>query len=143
MTRTLQKKPRMALYDEPYWGFVQKGELRLQKCSACGAVRYPPSPTCAKCLSPDHEWHVLSGRARLVSWARFHRQYLPEFPVPYVIVSVETEEGSLLIGQLRDAEGTQLTVGMKMEPVFETIDTVDGPFRICQWKPSNDFSDLR
>lgn len=142
MTKVLHKKPRMGLYDEPYWSFAEKGELCLQKCSACGTMRYPPAPTCATCLSPDHEWRTQSGRARLVSWVRFHRQYLPEFPVPYVVVSVETEEGSLLIGQIRDAEGVQLTTGMRMEAVFETLDTADGPFRICQWKPSNDLSDV-
>lgn len=141
MTDTLHPKPQMGIYDKPYWDFAQKRELRLQKCASCGRFRYPPGPACPHCLSDEYEWCALSGRGRLVSSATFHRQYLPEFPVPYVVVSIETEEGPLLVGQLRNKDGAAISVGTPMRAIFDVVETADGPWRICQWEPDPNHSD--
>jgi uncharacterized OB-fold protein len=42
-------------YAEQFWAYTQKKELRLQKCSDCGKFRWPPGPTCDKCLSDEAE----------------------------------------------------------------------------------------
>jgi uncharacterized protein len=142
MTKTLHPEPQMGLYDKPYWDFSQKDELRLQKCRSCGHFRYPPGPSCPQCLSDDYDWSALSGRGCLVSWVVFHRYYLPEFPVPYTVASVETEEGPLLVGQLRNVNGVAIAIGMPLEAVFEDIETPNGPWRICQWQPADTHSNI-
>ena len=38
-------------YAEQFWAFTLSKELRLQQCSACGKFRWPPGPTCDRCLS--------------------------------------------------------------------------------------------
>lgn len=129
-----RRRPRMGVYDRPYWAFVQDRELRLQKCAACGQFRYPPGPICPKCLSPRCDWVALSGRGRVVTWTVFRRQYLPEFPIPYTVVSVETAEGPLLIGNLINPGASQIEIGLPVRAAFEEFETEEGPWRICQWE---------
>jgi len=47
-------------YAEQFWTFTLSRELRLQQCSACGKFRWPPGPTCDRCLSDDFAWSPLS-----------------------------------------------------------------------------------
>ena len=51
-------------YAEQFWAYTQKKELRLQKCSDCGKFRWPPGPTCDKCLSDEAEWAAIAGRGQ-------------------------------------------------------------------------------
>lgn len=88
------------LYDEPMWGGFEKRVLLLQECSSCGASRYPPAAVCPKCLAPEHRWAEASGKGTIVSWAIFHRQYLPEYPAPYNVIAVQLEEGPLMASNL-------------------------------------------
>ena len=73
---------RFSIYDEPFWESVGAGLMALQRCEACSTVRYPPGPACPHCLSPDCAWQAVSGRAELLSWTVFHREYLPAYPPP-------------------------------------------------------------
>ena len=135
MTVQSRPKPRMGIFDRPYWEWAGKGELRLQKCGGCGHVRYPPGPICPRCLSDECDWAALSGKGKVVAWTVFHRQYFPEFPVPFTVVSVEADEGPLLIGQLRNAEDVQVGPSLPVRALFEDVQSGDGGWRICQWEP--------
>ena len=53
-------------YAEQFWGFTGRKELRLQKCDECGKFRWPPGPTCDRCLSEEFTWEALSGIANQV-----------------------------------------------------------------------------
>jgi uncharacterized OB-fold protein len=37
---------------------AKAGKLALQRCTACGAVQYPPRELCWRCLGDDLEWRV-------------------------------------------------------------------------------------
>jgi uncharacterized protein len=87
----------------PFWTFTQARELRVQRCAACAALRWPPGPVCPHCWAPEHEWTPLSGRGVVQSWVVFHRQYHPAFPTPYTVAVVELAEGPRMEGQLVDA----------------------------------------
>jgi len=101
------KKAR-GLYDEKMWAGFAERRLLLQRCDACGTHRYPPAAVCAKCLAPAHTWTPASGRAEIVSWAVFHRQYLPAYPAPYNVIAVQLAEGPLMVSNLEGStpEGT-------------------------------------
>ncbi len=58
---------------KPFWDGCARGELLLQRCLNCGALRHPPSPICAKCLSPRNEWLPASGDATAYSFVVVHR----------------------------------------------------------------------
>ncbi|GII97062.1 Zn-ribbon domain-containing OB-fold protein [Sinosporangium siamense] len=133
MTTTPRPAPQRGIFDEPYWRYAAAGELRLQRCSACGSFRYPPGPACPDCLAEEHEWTALSGRGSLLAWTVFHRQYFPGIPVPYAVAAVRTAEGPILIGNIAGTAVGDLIHGMPLTAVFEDVTTTDGPLRICQW----------
>jgi uncharacterized OB-fold protein len=126
-------KPRGGVYEKPFWKFLAKRELRLQTCTACGHVRYPPGPVCPRCLSDGYEWTPVSGRGRIVSWTVFHRQYLPQMPVPYTVISVALEEGPLMIGNI-DAPADALKLDMPVALIFEDVASPEGDWVIPQWR---------
>ena len=118
-----------------FWSHVARGELRLQRCVRCDRFRYPPAPCCPACLAADAEWAPVSGRGRLISWVRFHREYFPTLPPPYVVVAVELEEGPLMIGNVDDEARGRLSVGAPLRLVLESCALEDGsPFVVPQWQ---------
>lgn len=123
--QTTATPPRvLGLYDVPFWDQMKKhGEMRLQGCSQCGTMRYPPGPVCPECLSPDHRWKAVSGRGELLSWIVFRRQYLPEYPAPYNVIAVRLDEGPTIISNLvGDPEEDELLIGRAVRLVLVRMD---------------------
>lgn len=123
--QTTATPPRvLGLYDVPFWDQINEhGEMRLQSCSQCGTMRYPPGPVCPECLSPDHQWEAVSGRGELLSWIVFRRQYLPEYPAPYNVIAVRLDEGPTIISNLvGDPEEDALLIGRAVRLVLVRMD---------------------
>ena len=90
----------------PYWEAAARGELRMQRCSACRGWRFPPRSRCARCQSDAVEWERVSGRGTVYSFVVAHAPVLPAFAarVPFAIVLVELDEDPQLrvVGNLLD-----------------------------------------
>jgi hypothetical protein len=82
--------PEPDLDSRPFWEGLAAHELRLQRCRACGALRWPARALCNRCGSFDDEWIACDGRASVHSWIRTHQVFAPAFRdrVPYVVVEV-------------------------------------------------------
>jgi uncharacterized OB-fold protein len=132
----IRPAPVIGRYDAPLWEAATRGELRLQRCDACGAARYIPASHCPRCLSGNFQWALMSGRGQVASWCVFHRQYFPEMPPPYCVVLVEIEEGAIVVGNLVEAGAAQLSIGAPVEAVFLPVRWPDGSTaKILQWRP--------
>ncbi|MES3001463.1 MAG: OB-fold domain-containing protein [Pseudomonadota bacterium] len=108
------------LYDAPMWeGFAEKRML-LQRCTACAHHRYPPAPVCPECLGNGAEWVEVSGSAKVLSWAIFHKKYLPEYPVPYNSIAVELAEGPTMVSNLEGDVPEGSLIGRDVELVWST-----------------------
>ncbi len=116
----------------PYWEAARRRELRFQRCTNCGAWRFPPGPMCPRCLSFAHEWARASGRARLVSWVVVHPPVLPAWKerVPFPVVLVE---GVRTIGGLLGATAAELRMDMPM--VVDFAPSPDGDL-VPHWRPA-------
>ena len=101
-------------YAEQFWTFTQSKEFRLQKCSECGKYRWPPGPTCDRCLSDEFEWTPMSGRGQVLSWTTFHRGYFPEYPAPHTSIVLELEEGPLFVAFPVEMATEDLREGMEL-----------------------------
>jgi len=134
MSALQRPAPIMGVYEKPFWEALQKRELRLQKCTPCGHVWYPPGPVCPECLSDDWSFTPMSGRGRVIAWTEFHRQYFPEIPVPYLVVSVALDEGPLMIGNILDAAPGDLRLDLPVEVAFEPAQGKNGEWLIVQWR---------
>jgi uncharacterized OB-fold protein len=108
-----------------FYAYAAQGELRLQRCSACGVWRHPPRHRCAACGSLDVAWEPVSGRARIFSWTVTHRAVDPAFTPPYAIVVAELEEGPRIVGNLRGLDPADLALDLpvvaELEPVSPTV----------------------
>ena len=111
----------LGLYDRPMWDSIRAGAMRLQQCNQCCTFRYPPGPTCGSCLSIDFEWQAISGKASIWSWVVFHRQYLKAYPTPYNVISIQLEEGPLMVSNLEGPEPIGSWIGQDVEICYVTL----------------------
>jgi len=113
----------------PFWDGCSRSELLLQRCTACGALRHPPSAVCAHCLSSEHEWVAASGRGTLYTFAVV-RQALArawEEKLPYIVAVVELEEGPRFLTELINVAPEAVTIGMPLEVTFVQRDSITLP----------------
>ncbi len=128
----MSKTPQLySPYDAPMWESISQDQMKLQICRKTGTFFYPPGPVCPESLSFDVEWAPISGRGTILSWTVFHRQYLPAYPAPHLVVAVQLEEGPIVIGYM-DHDCLQ---GLKLDSpvVIEYVDHPDG-YRIPSFK---------
>jgi uncharacterized protein len=109
----------------PFWEGCGRGELLLQHCTACGALRHPPAALCARCHSDAHEWRPASGRGSVHSFVVVHHAFHPawEGSLPYVVATVALEEGPHLVTNIVGAPIEQVRIGLPVEVCFEATST--------------------
>ncbi len=100
-----------------FWAAQDRRQLKFQRCTDCGTVRYLVGPMCPECRSFDFEWIASSGRGVIYSYTVVRHQTHPAFPAPYTVLLVELEEGPRLIAQLR--EGTACAIGARVHVEWE------------------------
>ena len=49
-------RPIMNRDSQFFWDGTAAEELRVQKCNACGELRFPPGPACPDCGALDRGW---------------------------------------------------------------------------------------
>ncbi len=67
--------------------------FHLQKCDACGLLRYPPTTACPWCASPKSAWVPVEGRGAVHSYTEVHHAIQPSFKAhtPYLILLVDLD----------------------------------------------------
>jgi uncharacterized OB-fold protein len=121
-----------------FYAFLARGELRLQRCAACGTWRHPPRHRCAQCGSVDVTWEPATGRGRVFSWTVTHRAIDPAFTPPYAILVVELAEGPRLVGNLRDLEPSELALDLLVVVEIEHASDTVG---LLWFRPAGDRGD--
>lgn len=107
----------------PYWEHAWNHQLSVQQCQHCGDLHFPPCEVCPVCLCDEQDWHIVSGRARLVSWVRFHRAYWDGYrnQLPYDVCLVQLEEGPLILSNFVSDVPADVHMGMPLQAVFDTV----------------------
>ena len=113
--------PRVAPLNAPFWNAARSGRLKVQRCDACEALRFPPLPVCDLCGSNSATWVAMSGRGTVWSKCTFHRSYFAGFAaeIPYGVVLVELEEGPMLYSNIVGAPFDNVAIGDAVTAVFE------------------------
>jgi len=105
-----------------FWEGVEAGELRIQKCHACGRLAHPPQPLCAHCQSSDHGWVVATGRGVVYSHVTHHYPPLPGVERPHTVLLVELEEGVRFVTEWSaGAAPEQVAIGMPVQVAFTKV----------------------
>ncbi len=122
-TAAARPAPEPTIDSQPYWDGLKERRLLLQQCGDCGRVRHYPRPMCASCHSLQVQWIEASRRGRLYSWTEVHHPFVPGFrdEIPYVMATVELEEGVRLQCQMLDANAAALRLDLPVEIVFRDV----------------------
>ena len=110
-----------------FWEGTAKGELRIQKCNACGVLRHPPGPVCPSCHAMDRGYVVASGRGRVHSFLVHHAPMIPGKQLPLTLALVELDEGVRMVGEVGDG----VAIGDEVEVWF---DRIDDDLTLAQWR---------
>ena len=138
--------PEIDSVSAPFWEAAGRGELRMQACAVCGALRFPPRPMCPWCRSLDDEWRLMSGRGTVWSFVVPHPPLLPAFMplAPYNVVVVALDEeptlrmvGNLVAapaGSINEIDPATIEIGQPVRVVFQRLaDDVNLP----RWMPAS------
>jgi hypothetical protein len=114
-----------------FWEGTRQGELRVQRCGACGDLRHPPGPVCPSCHAMQPTYDVVSGRGTIYSYVVHRHPPVPGKLLPILLVLVELEEGVRMVGELLDATPHDVTIG---SPVEVTMVSIDDDLTIPAWR---------
>ncbi len=108
----------------PFWDGCARGELLLQSCADCGAVRFPAAGVCPHCRATGAEWIAASGRGRVYSWIVVTHPVPKEIyaaDVPYVVALVELEEGVRMPTNIVGCDAGEVRADMAVEVAFDEV----------------------
>ena len=114
-----------------FWEGTRAGELRVQRCGACGALRHPPGPVCPACHAMQPAYDVVSGRGTVYSYVVHRHPPVPGKELPILLVLVELDEGVRMVGELVDASPDDVKIGA---PVEVSMVRVDDDLTIPGWR---------
>ena len=114
--------PRPGRDDAAFWAGCKRHELLIQRCTACGTLRYWDRPMCSQCNSFDSEAIKASGRGTIWSFTTTHRAFSPVWKeaIPYTVIVVELDEGPRMTSTLL-AASDEIRIGRNVEVVFADV----------------------
>jgi uncharacterized protein len=122
--------PKIGPDTRGFWEGCREHEIRIQKCGACGQLRWPPAFLCPHCLSQETQWVKASGRGHVYSYVVYHLAYDPAFrgDLPYVVALVALEEGPHLLTNIVGCDPGAIVCDMPVEVVWNDVtETVSLP----------------
>jgi uncharacterized OB-fold protein/acyl dehydratase len=108
-----------------FWAGTAAGELRIQRCEGCGALRHPPGPRCPSCgtmAAAPPGYVVAAGTGEIYSYVVHHHPPVPGRKLPIVIALVRLPEGVRMVGELLGADPDEVRVGLPVRAEFVRID---------------------
>jgi len=78
---------------------------------------------CPDCHSVDFDWAPVTGRGVIYSYTVAHRAFHPAWKddVPYVLATIELEEGVRMMTDLIGIDPNTVEIGQKVEVYFEEL----------------------
>lgn len=79
-----------------YYDSLAEGKILGKKCPECGAVEWPPIPTCTNCSNMDLSWVEITGEATLDSLVPIPPYYVGDFGkfAPLYVFNGKLSEGT-------------------------------------------------
>lgn len=105
----------------PFWEGCRLGELRYQRCEACGLANFPPTEHCRQCLAAQLRWERGAGVGEIYSWTVVHRPVTAEFEPPYAPAIVTLDEGYHMLTNVVGVEPAELRIGMRVRVQFHAV----------------------
>jgi uncharacterized OB-fold protein len=123
-----------------YFKYCAAHDFHLQRCDACGLLRYPPTTGCPFCAHPKSTWTRVEGKGAVHSYSEVHHAIQQSFRqhTPYLIllVDLDTQKGKptehqalRVVGNLATPDGKlappdmvkRVGIGSRMRMVFADV----------------------
>jgi uncharacterized OB-fold protein len=102
-----------------FWDGTAVGELRIQRCAACGALRHPPGPMCPACgEASEGGYTVAAGTGEVFSYVVHHHPPVPGKRLPMVVALVQLPEGVRILGEMPGVRPDQVRIGLPVRVTF-------------------------
>jgi uncharacterized protein len=126
-------RPPVSPDTEFFWAGTQAGELRIQRCAGCGALRHPPGPACLRCGSIGKtEYQVAAGTGTVYSYVVHRHPPVPGRELPIVVALVELTEGVRMLGELTGVDPADVAIGLPVRVAFRRV---DDDLVLPDWRP--------
>jgi len=128
-------RPPVSPDTEFFWAGTKLGELRIQHCGECGALRHPPGPACLSCGALDHQgYQVAAGTGTVYSYVVHRHPPVPGKQLPIIVALVELTEGPRLMAELAGIDPDQVHIGL---PVRTSFIRIDDDLVLPGWRPDD------
>jgi uncharacterized protein len=122
----------------PYWIGLRQNKLLVQRCAHCQTWQFGPEWLCHRCHAFDPAWVEVEPHGRIFSWERVwhpsHTSLKQHGPYVAVLVELPQAGGVRMVGNLLGHPMQVVTIGAKVEGVFEHHPEADPPFSLLQWQ---------
>jgi len=122
-----------------FWDGTAVGELRIQRCARCGALRHPPGPMCPACGEGStaggaggEGYTVAAGTGEVFSYVVHHHPPVPGKRLPLVVALVQLPEGVRILGEMPGVRPDQVRIGLPVRVTF----TRAGDMSLPAWRPA-------
>lgn len=112
----LYPAPARSEINAPMLDAWAKGELHLQRCGECDHKVYFPRTQCPNCWSTRLEWTRLTGKGKIISFAKVHKHVHASFAMesPTILAEILLEEGWSILARVVAANVNDITSGMRI-----------------------------
>jgi uncharacterized protein len=115
-------RPLVSPDTEFFWAGTAAGELRIQRCGNCAALRHPPGPMCPHCGAASPGYVMAAGTGEVYSYVVHHHPPVPGKHLPIVVALVQLPEGVRMVGELLGVRPDQVRVGLPVQVEFVRVD---------------------
>lgn len=115
--------PQLTLRSRPFWDALRAHRIDIQHCDACHHWVFFPRLHCPRCFSRELTWRTVSGEGELITFTLSRIPTLPELAdeVPQKLAVVRLDEGPHINTTLTGLAEDEISVGMRVTPVFDDI----------------------
>ncbi|WP_392973346.1 bifunctional MaoC family dehydratase N-terminal/OB-fold nucleic acid binding domain-containing protein [Streptomyces sp. LN245] len=120
--RSRRPRPVVNRDNAGFWEGVGRHRLLIQRCTACGTLRFPWLPGCGACGCPDWDTVGSGGEGTVYSYVVMHHPPFPAFDPPYAVALVELAEGVRIVSNVVGVPYDEVRIGMPVRLAFRRYD---------------------
>jgi uncharacterized OB-fold protein len=128
-------------WQQPFWDSLRERNIKVQRCTSCGAFRHVPKEICAKCHSMSFSWEPVSGRGVVYTYTIVHRAPTPAYQAaaPYAIVHAAMDEGFRMVAAMTQVDPDAVEIGAPVRVVYTDLSP---DWTIVEFEPATDIEEL-
>ena len=119
---------------KPFWEGLQRSEVLIQQCKACGHKQFYPRYLCTAC-GGEPDWLSFDGEAVLYTYSVIRKHHQSPFKqmAPYIVAMIDLGDGVRMMSNVINCDLEQVEIGMRLKPAF--VEAREG-LTVLYWQPA-------